>query len=110
MIYAKRDQAGRISAVSRQEQGEGWQALAPDHPEVVAFAGTLAGGRGSLATTDLGLARVVEDLIDLLIARDLIRFTDFPEAAQAKLMERRSLRSSLNSLNLLAEGKEEELL
>lgn len=54
-----------------------------------------------LAESDQALIRVVEDLVDTLIAKDLLRFTDLPEAAQAKLLERRSLRRSVNALNLL---------
>lgn len=54
-----------------------------------------------LAESDQALIRVVEDLVDTLIAKDLLRFTDLPEAAQAKLLERRNLRRSVNALNLL---------
>lgn len=54
-----------------------------------------------LAESDQALIRVVEDLIDTLIGKDLLRFTDLPEAAQAKLLERRNLRRSVNALNLL---------
>ena len=40
-----------------------------------------------LSSSDAGLARVTEDLIELLIARGVIRFTDLPLAAQNKLLE-----------------------
>jgi hypothetical protein len=56
---------------------------------------------GKLAESDQALIRVVEDLVDTLIGKDLLRFTDLPEAAQAKLLERRNLRRSVNALNLL---------
>ena len=49
----------------------------------------------SLSQTDIGLARVLEDLIDVLITRGLIQFTDLPQAAQAKLLERRQTRATL---------------
>lgn len=49
----------------------------------------------SLSQTDSGLARVLEDLIDVLITRGTIQFTDLPEAAQAKLLERRQTRATL---------------
>ena len=56
----------------------------------------------SLSQTDSGLARVLEDLIDVLITRGLIQFTDLPEAAQAKLLERRQTRATLtHRLDLL---------
>jgi hypothetical protein len=103
MLYIKRGQDGRIAAVSQEQQPEGWEAISPDAPELAAFTQLLASGQKELITTDLGLVRVVEDLIDLLIERDTIRFTDFPEAAQTKLLARRSLRSSLRSLQLLDE-------
>ena len=57
--------------------------------------------QGSLQESDMRLVRVLEDLIDLLIDRDVIRFTDLPLPAQEKLMERRSLRQTLGALNLL---------
>lgn len=53
-----------------------------------------------LAGSDQGMVRVLEDLIETLIRKDLIHFTDLPEAAQAKLIERRSLRRSVNALQI----------
>ena len=103
MLYAKRGQDGHIVAVSREQQPGGWESLPPDAPELIAFTSILAGGQEKLATTDLDLVRVLEDLIDLLFKGDVIRFTDFPEAAQEKLLARRSMRSSLHSLKLLDE-------
>jgi hypothetical protein len=110
MPYIQRDQAGRIVAVSWEQQPDGWESLPLDSPELVAFTSILSGGQKELITTDLKLVRVVEDLIDLLIDRDVIHFTDFPEAAQTKLLTRRSMRSSLNGLNLLAEEDDDKLL
>ncbi len=107
MIHVKRDQHGHIVAASQEGQREeGWEPLSSGDPELAAFAATLAGGQRELASSDLGLARVLEDLIQLLIEREVIRFTDLPPAAQGKLFVRRSLRSSLHSLKLLDEDAE----
>lgn len=58
-----------------------------------------------LQGSDHALARVTEDLIDILITRGVIQFTDFPPAAQAKLLERRHTRETLsNRLRLLDDG------
>lgn len=65
---------------------------------------------GKLAESDQALIRVVEDLIDTLIGKNLLHFTDLPEAAQAKLLERRSLRRSVNVLNLLREEDDAGLI
>lgn len=55
-----------------------------------------------LSHTDTGLARVLEDLIDVLIGKGLLQFTDLPEPAQRKLLTRRSTREQLShSLKLL---------
>lgn len=60
----------------------------------------------SLADSDAAVARVTEDLIDILITRGVIQFTDFPPAAQAKLLQRRHTRETLsNRLKLLDDGE-----
>jgi hypothetical protein len=64
-----------------------------------------------LSQTDTGLARVLEDLIDVLITRGHIQFTDLPEAAQAKLLERRQTRANLSHrLDLLPDEGDRGLL
>jgi hypothetical protein len=61
----------------------------------------------NLEHSDAGLARVTEDLIDILIQRGVIQFTDFPAAAQAKLLQRRQTRAALSKrLQLLDDDSE----
>lgn len=56
----------------------------------------------ALSDSDTAIARVLEDLIDVLITRGVIQFTDLPPAAQEKLLSRRQTRAMLqNSLQLL---------
>ena len=52
--------------------------------------------RQALHGSDASLARITEDLIDILIHRGVIQFTDFPPAAQAKLLQRRQTRAALS--------------
>lgn len=60
-----------------------------------------------LSQSDTAIARVLEDLVDVLITRGVIQFTDLPQAAQEKLLSRRQTRAKLgNSLNLLPEDRE----
>ena len=54
-----------------------------------------SGPHAALSESDVGLARVLEDVIDVLITRGVIQFTDLPEAAQSKLLERRETRANL---------------
>ena len=43
-----------------------------------------------LDASDMEMARITEDLIDLLIDRNIINLTDFPNMAQAKLINPRA--------------------
>jgi hypothetical protein len=53
--------------------------------------------------------RVLEDLIDTLMAKNVIRHTDLPEAAQRKLVLRKGLRNRMqDALNLF--GRDERIL
>ena len=100
MVYLRRDASGSVLSVSAEADDLHPEAADAHAPEVQAFLGRL-GDDNPLAGTDLGLVRVIEDLIDLLIARDQIRFTDLPDAAQEKLMARRTMRRSAGSLDLI---------
>ncbi|WP_231960168.1 hypothetical protein [Tepidimonas fonticaldi] len=79
----------------------------PDTPDTADGVGAPSPERARhlLASTDPALARITEDLIDILIARGVIQFTDFPAEAQAKLLQRRQTRAALSRrLQLLDDG------
>ncbi|WP_068808574.1 hypothetical protein [Thauera phenolivorans] len=105
MIYVRRNPAGEVVAASRQAPAEGdpgWLPADPADPALAAFGSELAARANPLSASDLGFVRVLEDVIDLLVARGVILFTDLPPAAQDKLMERRSTRAGLGGrLSLL---------
>jgi hypothetical protein len=48
-----------------------------------------------LPATDAGMARVVEDLITVLVSKGVIEEADLPDSAQAKLAERTALRQQI---------------
>ena len=97
MPYIQRDDRGNITALL-QKPAAGADYLPASHPDVVAF---LSDGQdhdshlSALAESDAEIARVTEDLIYLLIAKNVILFTELPEAVQGKLLAREKLRSSL---------------
>lgn len=105
MPYVKRDEQGQITTV-KLEPGDGLEELPPGSPELLEFMRKMGLEQDSLQQSDMRLVRVLEDLIDLLIDRDVIRFTDLPLPAQEKLMERRSMRQSLGALDLLGGANE----
>lgn len=46
-----------------------------------------------LAISDGGMARVIEDLIDVLVGKGLLELSELPTAAQARVNERKDLRT-----------------
>ena len=100
MVWVKRGENGVVVSVSLEPDGQHPDPADPADVGVQGFVQALTGS-DTLAGSDLRLVRVIEDLIDLLIARDLIRFTDLPDAAQEKLMARRTMRRSAGSLDLI---------
>ncbi|MFC7407344.1 hypothetical protein [Hydrogenophaga atypica] len=110
MMHIQRDARGDIIGLLQRpltepEAASGqWLPADPADPAVAIFARRLAeaADHNPLALTDAELARVTEDLIDVLIDRAVIQFTDLPVAAQNKLLQRRQTRARLaNRLDLL---------
>jgi hypothetical protein len=115
MPYVERDAAGNITGLFGEPRPGAEEWLESDSPEFFDFLRKIQGEGSSetlekLAHSDQALIRVVEDLIDTLISRDLLHFTDLPDAAQAKLLERRSLRHSVNALSLFENEDEQKLI
>ena len=103
MPYIKRGPDGKILAVSNDPLSGPSEQISSDAPELRAFFNTLEQQESVFETSDLKLIRVIEDVIDLLIAKNVICITDLPPPVQTKLMERRSLRQSLNALKLFGD-------
>ncbi len=92
MPYVQRDANGEIIAVFDEPTEGASERLPLGHPELIAF---MAHGpvqdepRQSLFVSDFDMARITEDLIQTLIERGVINFTDLPERAREKLRDRR---------------------
>ena len=106
MFYVKRDQTGRVIAVS-QEAMEGFEQT--DESAASEINEVLASATDSLfQNSDLEFIRVLDDVIDILIAKNLLLFTELPEAVQEKYTQRTQMRERRReSLNLL---EDEEIL
>ena len=63
--------------------------------------------RQELSALDADFIRVLEDLIDALLANGTLRLTDLPPQALEKLSQRKRVRQRLrNSLDLIDDGEE----
>jgi hypothetical protein len=105
-VYVRRDGSGQIVSVSREANAEHVECCAADRPDVALFVQRLVPRQAAMLESDLSLIRALEDLIDVLIRKDVLRLTDLPDSVQAKLLSRRRLRGSLNSLQLLGDDEE----
>ncbi len=107
MAFVQRDQQGNISAVfdSAQPQAQEFVSLTnPELQEFLAKAASSDDAKTLLSTSDQQLIRVLEDLINTLIDKGVILFTDLPLAAREKLANREKIRDRLSSLeNLMNE-------
>ncbi len=99
MPYINRDKNGQITALTINASYENQEYLPATHAEVVNFlslSGKQSLSKQALAESDAEIARITEDLIHLLIQKNIILFTDLPVAVQTKLLNREKLRSTLN--------------
>lgn len=99
-MYIRRDMDNKIIAVSRVA-AEGFDELVTEDDADLQFflQDAKTSRQQTLETSDLHMVRVLEDVINLLIERNIIRFTDLPSAAQGKLLSRRELREAVNLLD-----------
>lgn len=101
MLYAKKDANGKVQAVSQAEI-PGYALISSDDIELRLFLETCHAEASSLTQSDMDFVRVVEDLIELLISKNYILFTELPEKAREKIHRRRILRGEKNGrLDLL---------
>lgn len=103
MAYILKNKDGAIIAASPDTQvTPDWVEVDNTNTDYLAFLDNGLKKHHTFRESDIQLARVLEDLISILIDRSLISFTDFPSAAQKRLNERQSLRHK-NKLNLLGD-------
>ncbi|MGL6215693.1 tryptophan synthase subunit beta like protein [Billgrantia desiderata] len=103
-MYVKRNESGKIEQVSREATPDCKEFIEPNSAELLAFIGSdEAVQQAALRRSDLEFVRVLEDVIELLMSRGAISFTDLPSPAQEKLMARQSLRHRANRVELLSD-------
>lgn len=100
MFYITRDASGSIASLARTPQAQ-TEAIEENHPDIQSF---LSSPRPApeFSEIDADFIRVIEDVVDTLIAKNIIRLTDLPAAAQQKMTYRQNKRSQIaGALNLL---------
>ena len=106
MIYILKNAHGNIVAISTVEKlGDGWELLKAETTEYLDFLESSIKAQAPFRESDIQLARVLEDLISILIERNLIQFTDFPAAAQKRLIDRQSMRKKTQLSSILDDSQ-----
>ncbi|MCJ8297851.1 MAG: hypothetical protein MJK13_02800 [Pseudomonadales bacterium] len=99
MLYASRNPEGKIIGISDTPSSSA-EAIDNNHPDVRAFFSLHNKDftpDSFLDQSDLAIARILDDLVDLLVKKNIIMFTELPDEAQKKLLSRRVVRSLLQN-------------
>lgn len=93
MVYVKRNKEQHVCAIYNQDIEGSLEEVDINNPEVVEFL--LHCDKElqlKFIQSDLQLIRVLEDLIDILMEKNIITITDFPQPVIEKLLARQSFR------------------
>ncbi len=111
-MYVIKDESGKITGLSLTKI-LGAELANHQDPELRAFlelADPSLSASSQLQALDGASIRILEDLIDVLVDRGALIFTDLPEAAQQRLLERKMLRKMVRKEKGLPEPEDEFIL
>ncbi|MEP6505284.1 MAG: hypothetical protein ABJD97_18260 [Betaproteobacteria bacterium] len=110
MPFIRRNAQGAVDSLHRRDEG-GAEFLPEDHPDVRAFLGAPAAPppAEAFASLDADFIRVIEDVIDTLISKNVINITDLPIEAQTKLFGRKGYRERASKDALKLFGDEDPI-
>ena len=111
MPYVIRNKNGQIISFHKKTKSAKAELIGPEnYQEVIEFlkeTNSIDELHQVLASSDLDIVRVLEDVIDLLCKNRVITFTDLPDSAQKKLTSRKNIRAEMSGLeNLIADEDE----
>lgn len=105
MPYVSRDATGLINGIFLKSHSNVTEFLPNDHPDIIHFfGGTLPESIANnalmdLTQSDIDFVRVIEDLIDILINKNVLTFTDLPTRVREKIISRNDARGRLAGSN-----------
>lgn len=108
MPYVERNAAGIVVAMTAEPGPSSREQLPAMHPDVLHFLAADARGEGEdgLLAADLKMIRVIEDVIDLLVSKNVIMFSELPVPVQNKILAKKGQREKLfgSGGSILSEG------
>ena len=106
MLYVERAENGRIIALHGSAGPRASEQKAILDEELIEFINQNSSEDSYkllLSLSDAGVIRILEDLIDLLIRKNIIHFTELPQQAQERIMTRSRAREKMASLNFIVD-------
>lgn len=106
MLYIERDQEGTIVAIRQTPSKNATEKKSVMDDELIEFLkkGDIDPWVQMLSLSDMGIVRIVEDLIDLLIRKKVIISTELPMEAQQKLRDRQQVRQQLSNQDFIVDN------
>ena len=100
MPYVRRKADGTIVSLHVDRTLEATEYLDSRHADIENFLGRDKADPSDFGRLDAEFVRVIEDVIDTLIVKNIINITDLPAEAQAKLFARKSFRERVSQSSL----------
>jgi hypothetical protein len=99
MPYAERGDDGIIIALYATQNERAREFLTGNHPEIGAFVADGSNGvqHARMHASDLEMARVVEDLIFVLIEKNVINLDALPVVTRQKITQRAQIREAISN-------------
>lgn len=107
MIYIERDSKGEIISLRRTADKPGMECKTAMDAEILKFFDSIEDSDVKfqlLASSDAAISRILEDVIDLLVSKNLIMFTELPEEAQKKIQARKQIRQGIEKRSIIVDG------
>ncbi|OGQ94760.1 MAG: hypothetical protein A2521_16720 [Deltaproteobacteria bacterium RIFOXYD12_FULL_57_12] len=99
MLYVERDENGKIVAIRHACDAKAAEKKSMIDEEVLDFLDknvNMDPFMQLLSLSDIGIIRILEDLIDLLIKKNIFMLTELPQEAQEKINERKHVRQKMS--------------
>ena len=108
MFHVQRNAQGQLIRVEAAAFAAAQETLAADAQEVQAWFANqdVESSLLQLKQSDLDMIRVLDDLVQVLMDKGVLRITDLPPAAQSKLLSRTQARVALGGLSRLIDDDE----
>jgi len=107
MLYVERDAEGLIIAMHSFPQPNAREEKSAIDEEILDYLNKTVSADSRkllLSLSDMGIIRLLEDLIDLLIKKNVICYTELPEQTQKKIQERKRLRETFRPQTLTVDN------